>query len=190
MAEQATTPRRFVGRLPGWRGVALASAAVLLAACSGTGSPDPAATVAAGSSGSTDPATSVTRWWDSPGGAAGTTVEAGTIGDAADGRKGWAGDQGYCASLRQTQERSASPPLDSATDPGALPAVLLWASETAAMAPVEIADAWVPIVALVSALAADPGSAVLPDGIAAVQQVGVRIREHAATACGLSITFL
>jgi hypothetical protein len=164
-------------------GAGVGALALLITSCGGGA--DPAAS-AADDGASIDTAPVVTRWWASASGEVGSTSQGGTsvVRGAPDLKV-------YCASLQQTETRSTQTPLDAASDPSAVPAVLLWATETAAMAPADIADAWSPLVDMLASLSgARQGVAGGAVDASAVQLGTERIREHALSACGLTLTFL
>jgi hypothetical protein len=165
-----------------------------LTGCGGSDQPQAADTAAAG--GTTDPAPVITRWWAAGTAGAGSTTdgtgEVGAPGSSTD-------TDAYCASLASTEERAGTGAMNAESDPAAIPSVLLWAKETAALAPAAVATSWPPVIAMLNVLVdvttdgtdADAAAAKM----AAIDQTELAaaneaIRADALATCHLQLTIL
>jgi hypothetical protein len=166
-----------------------------LTACGGSESPnagDPATSAGAPS----DPAPVITRWWGSGAAPAGSTTDG--TGDVA--APGTATDvEAYCDSLSSTEERAGAGAMNAESDPAAIPSVLLWAKETAALAPAAIAKSWPPVIAMLDVVAdaTTPGTDAesAAAAMAAIDQTELAaaneaIRADALATCHLQLTIL
>jgi hypothetical protein len=166
-----------------------------VAGCGGSGQPD-AADNGAPAGTSADPAPVITRWWSAGTAPVGSTTD----GTSTVGAPGSSTDlTAYCASLTSTQERAGVGALNAESDPAAVPSVLLWAKETAALAPSAVATSWPPMIAMLDALAkatAGPASAAptaAAEAIAGLDPVALAaateaIRADALATCHLQLT--